>query len=119
MFPNKKNVEPRYDQITLDVNDRHNKIQQILSPSADDAGVWIHQDAWFHLADFDKDFAAEYKIKKAGNGVYAFILSGDVEINGNALNTRDGLGIWDVETLTIKATTNASFLLMEVPMTVN
>ena len=119
VFPNKKNVTPRYDQLTLNLADRHNKIQQVLSPSADDEGVWVHQDAWFSLADFDKGFAAEYKVKKAGNGVYAFILSGDVEINGNALNTRDGLGIWDVETLTIKASSDASFLLMDVPMAVN
>ena len=33
IYPNKKNVTPRYDQITLDLNDRHNKLQQILSPN--------------------------------------------------------------------------------------
>lgn len=119
VFPNKKNVTPRYDQISLNVEDRHNKLQQILSPNADDEGVWIHQDAWFHLGHFDQGFVSDYKIKKQGNGVYAFILSGDVEINGNLLNTRDGLGIWDVDRLTIKASTEAEFLLMEVPMTVN
>src|SRR6188508_2139805 len=43
VFPNKKNVTPRYDQITLNINDRHNKLQQIISPNVDDAGVWIHQ----------------------------------------------------------------------------
>ncbi len=118
VFPNKKNVTPRYDQISLNVKDRHNKLQQILSPNADDEGVWIHQDAWFHLGHFDSGFASDYNLKKEGNGVYAFVLSGDVEINGNVLNTRDGLGIWDVDALHIKASTEAEFLLMEVPMTV-
>ena len=51
VFPNKKNVTPRYDQITLNLADRHNKLQQILSPNAGDAGVWIHQNAWFHLVN--------------------------------------------------------------------
>jgi quercetin 2,3-dioxygenase len=118
LFPNKKNVTPRYDQITLNLVDRKNKLQQIISPNPDDAGVWIHQDAWFHLADFDKDKTADYKVKKTGNGVYAFILNGDVTINDTPLSTRDGLGIWDTDTLTIKASNNAEFLLMDVPMTV-
>lgn len=64
VYPNKRNVTPRYDQISLDEKDRHNKLQQILSPNPDDAGVWIHQDAWFHLGKFDKGFATEYKLKK-------------------------------------------------------
>jgi redox-sensitive bicupin YhaK (pirin superfamily) len=81
VIPNKKNVTPRYDQITLNSADRHNKLQQILSPSPDDQGVWIYQNAWFHLAQFDKGVSADYTIKAKGNGVYAFILSGDVTIN--------------------------------------
>jgi quercetin 2,3-dioxygenase len=116
VFPNKKNVEPRYDQLTLDIKDRHNKLQQVLSPNADDEGVWIHQDAWFHMGNLDKDFQTEYTVRKQGNGVYAFILSGDVTINGNPLNTRDGLGIWNIEKLTIKADSDAEILLMDVPM---
>jgi len=116
VFPDKKNVTPRYDQVTLNMEDRHNKLQQVLSPDPDDAGVWIHQKAWFHLGKFDKGNSAEYIIKAKGNGVYAFILSGDVTINGQPLTTRDGFGIWDVEKLSITADTDAEFLLMEVPM---
>lgn len=116
VYPNQRNVKPRYDQITLNAADRKNRLQQIISPNADDAGVWIHQDAWFHLADFDAGKTAEYQIHKAGNGVYAFVLKGDVSINGQALSTRDGLGIWDVDSFSIEASSNAEFLLMEVPM---
>ncbi|WP_264536314.1 pirin family protein [Flavobacterium sp. N1736] len=116
LFPNKRNVEPRYQQITLDVADRHNKLSQILSPNADDEGVWIHQDAWFHMGNFDAGTTTEYKLKKEGNGVYAFILKGNVTINGQELNTRDAMGISDFETLNIKANTDAEFLLMEIPM---
>jgi quercetin 2,3-dioxygenase len=117
VFPNKKNVTPRYDQITLHIADRHNKLQQILSPDAHDAGVWIHQNAWFHLAQFDKGFSTVYEMKAKDNGVYAFILRGDVSINNQALNARDGFGIWDTDSLSLQADSNAEFLLMEVPMT--
>ena len=116
VYPNQQNVEPRYQQITLNPEDRKNKLQQILSPNADDSGVWIHQDAWFYLGKFDKDFSAIYNLKKEGNGVYAFILSGTLTINGQELETRDGFGIWNTNSLEIKATSDAEFLLMEIPM---
>jgi quercetin 2,3-dioxygenase len=116
IFPNKKNVSPRYDQITLNLEDRQNKLQQILSPSADDAGVWIYQNAWFHIGKFSKGFKADYKIKAKGNGVYAFILNGDVTINDQQLKSRDGFGIWDTDNLSITSDTDSEFLLMEVPM---
>ena len=116
VFPNQQNVEPRYQQISLNPEERKNKLQQILSPNAEDEGVWIHQDAWFHLGKFDKGIAATYSLKKEGSGVYAFILSGNVMINGQELETRDGFGIWQVNSLDIKATSEAEFLLMEIPM---
>ena len=118
VIPNKRGVTPRYDQITLDIKDRENKFQQVLSPNADDEGVWIHQDAWFHMGNFEAGKTANYSIKKSGNGVYAFILSGAVTINGEALSNRDGMGIENAEELTILANTNAEILLMEVPMNV-
>ena len=117
VFPNKRNVTPRYDQITLNINDRHNKLQQILSPSSEDQGVWINQDAWFHLGKFDINFSTNYTLKKKENGVYIFVLKGDISINDQKLNERDGLGIWDIESLKITANSqDAEILLMEVPM---
>ncbi|MCC9073061.1 pirin family protein [Flavobacterium sp. F-65] len=116
LFPNKRNVTPRYQQISLNTEDRHNKLQQVLSPNPDDDGVWIHQDAWFHMGNFDAGTASEYSIKKEGNGLYAFVLKGNVTINGQELNTRDAIGITDFKTVAIKANTDAEFLLMEIPM---
>jgi quercetin 2,3-dioxygenase len=116
VFPNKKNVTPRYDQITLNTADRQNKLQQILSPNTDDEGVWIHQNAWFHLGKFDKGISTDYHLKLKGNGLYLFNLSGELTVNGQTIEARDGFGIWDMEKLHISANSNAEFLLMEVPM---
>ena len=116
VFPNKKNVTPRYDQISLNISDRHNKLQQILSPNVDDEGVWIYQNAWFHLGKFSKGFNADYKLKVRKNGVYAFILNGDVTINDQELKSRDGFGILDTDALRISSDSDSEFLLMEVPM---
>lgn len=116
VFPKYRNVTPRYQQITLDVTEQKNNFAQILSPNADDAGVWIYQDAWFYLADFDKDFTKTYTINKVDNGLYVFVISGIITIDDQELETRDGLGIWDFSTIEITATTDAKFLLMEIPM---
>ena len=118
IFPNKKNVEPRYDQLTLNAEDRKNKLQQILSPSQDDDGVWIHQDAWFHLGSLDEGNTQSYQLKKEGNGVYIFVISGEITVGDQKLNIRDGFGIWDVSEINILADTNAEVLVMEVPMKV-
>lgn len=118
VFPNKKNVEPRYDQLTLNAEDRKNKLQQILSPSQDDDGVWIHQDAWFHLGSLDEGNTQSYQLKKEGNGVYIFVINGEITVGDQKLNNRDGFGIWDVSEINILADTNAEVLVMEVPMKV-
>ncbi|WP_299670369.1 pirin family protein [uncultured Polaribacter sp.] len=120
VFPNKQNVEPRYDQMTLNSADRRNKLQQVLSPNTDDAGVWVHQNAWFHMTRLDKDKTLTYQLKNPkNNGVYVFVLKGDVSINEQKLNERDGLGIWDIATLDFKADSDTELLLMEVPMQLN
>jgi quercetin 2,3-dioxygenase len=116
VFPNRRNVKSRYDQKTLNFSDRHNKLQQIVSPNPDDEGVWVYQNTWFQLGQFDKGFSADYVLKAPDNGVYAFILVGDVTINEQNLKSRDGFGIWGAEKLSIVASTDAEFLLMEVPM---
>ena len=118
MFPNKRNVTPRYDQITLQATDLKNEFYQVLSPNKEDEGVWVYQNAWFHIGQFDKDKSTTYRIKASGNGVYAFVLEGDVTIAGQPLGKRDGFGVWDTNEITVKADSdNAKILLMDVPMT--
>ena len=117
VIPNKRNVAPRYEQISLNPEDRHNKLQQIVSPNPDDAGVWVHQNAWFHLGRFDKNFATEYNLKGTGTGVYAFVINGDFIIDGQKLNKRDAIGITETDKINIEAENDgAEILLIEVPM---
>lgn len=116
VFPKAQNVTPRYGQITLNADDRKNKFQQIVSPNQNSEGVWINQDAWFHLGKFDQGQQINYELKQNGNGVYVFVLSGDVAVNGTELNKRDGIGVWDTNSISFKMNSEAEVLLMEVPM---
>jgi len=116
VFPNQKNVQPRYDQITMDESKMKNNFLQVLSPSKDDEGVWIHQNAWFSMGLLDKSTSLNYQLNNKDNGVYAFIIDGAVTINNEALAQRDGLGISETDAFTVTASENAKVLLMEVPM---
>ena len=117
VIPNKRNVTPRYDQITLNLMERQNRLQQIVSPNPDDEGVWIHQNAWFHIGTFDKSTSIDYSLKLTGNGVYAFVLKGQFAIENLLLEQRDGLGITGTNKITISAIEQDSeILIMEVPM---
>lgn len=116
LFPKEQNTPPRYDQKKIESSGRHNAFQQIVSPHADDVGVQIGQDAWFHLADFDNSFSKEYILKKQGNGVYIFVREGKIKVQDQNLERRDGLGVSETTSIPITALEDSQILLMEVPM---
>jgi redox-sensitive bicupin YhaK (pirin superfamily) len=117
IFPRSQDIPPRYDQTEL--NDLHlaNTLHQVLSPNPSDQGVWIHQDAWFHIGTFDEGIETVYPIKKEGTGIYAFVLEGSFDINGQRLEKRDALGIWEILELSIRSLDlNSRLLLIDLPM---
>jgi redox-sensitive bicupin YhaK (pirin superfamily) len=117
IFPKQKNVKPRYDQKNFSDAEKKNKLLTIVSPlGSNDPGVQIHQDAWFSLGKLEKNFKTSYSLHNKENGVYAFVIEGEVTINDEKLNRRDGLGITEIDTLKINADTDSEILLMEVPI---
>ncbi len=119
VFPNKKNVTPRYNQVSLASIQKTNEFYQILSPDPDDEGIWIHQQAWFHLGEFTQDKEINYHMKGKNSGLYVFVIEGSAVVGENELQRRDGLGISSVENITLNINANSKILLMEVPMSVS
>lgn len=117
VFPNKKNVSPRYDQISIREIEKKDQLYQILSPNLNEQGVWIHQNAWFHLGDLSEGWNGNYELKDKKNGVYIFVINGNVTVNGFELMSRDGLGISETESIYIQSKNQTKLLVMEVPMT--
>ena len=116
VFPKKQNVTPRYDQMSVRDLKKPNDFYQVLSPNSEDAGMWVHQDTWFHLGEFDVEKSLDYTLKKPGNGVYVFVIEGSFNVEGENLKKRDAIGIWDTETITFTAQSESKVLLVEVPM---
>lgn len=116
LFPNKRDVQPRYDQITLDADKLSRGLTQVLSPNPDDEGVWIHQDAWFHMGDLKAGQTETYTWRKPGNGAYVFVISGSVKIGDATLKERDAMGISETDSITLEMLNPGRVLIMEFPM---
>jgi redox-sensitive bicupin YhaK (pirin superfamily) len=116
IFPNKKDMEPRYDQLSIGDIAQANELIQILSPDKEDQGVWIHQNAWFHIGNFAAGKSTSYSLNREDSGVYIFLLEGELEVEGQLMEKRDGMGIQGKSEISFTPTKSSSVLLMEVPM---
>jgi redox-sensitive bicupin YhaK (pirin superfamily) len=116
VFPEKQNIEPRYDQKLFSADGRLGQFQNIVSPDRNDNGVWINQQAWFWFVDFKAGQSDTFTIKRSGNGVYFFVLEGTVIVAGEQLERRDGIGIENAENVEVEATEDCQLLVMDVPM---
>ena len=119
LFPNKRNVTPRYDQIAIRSLAKENSLYQVLSPNKDDDGVWIHQNAWFNIGEYEKSTTETYSIHSKENGVYLFVIEGNINIDGQILEKRDGFGVWDTDQIEFTAEKSSKVLLMELPMQIS
>jgi redox-sensitive bicupin YhaK (pirin superfamily) len=117
VFPKLKDIKPRYDQKAFSVEGRKNQFQTIVSPlGSKDGGMGMNQDAWFSLTNLEQSKELNYTPKLATNGVYAFLIEGEAEVNGQILGRRDALGISETNEILIKANTDSEILLIDVPM---
>lgn len=116
VFPKIENIQPRYEQKTFLPEYRVNKLQEVVSPIKGNEGLWINQDAWFNLGNFSSGFSTSYALHQKGNGVYIFVLEGNLMVNDQKLLRRDGFGIWDAESISLLTESDTEVLLIEVPM---
>lgn len=116
VIPNKQGVTPRYQQAHFPKADRQNQWQQIVSPSSTDEGLWIHQNAWFQLGNFEAGQSSTYQFKGQGTGLYIFVLNGSLKVGEQELQTRDGLAIWNTDVVNFQFSEASEVLLMEVPL---
>lgn len=111
--PKELNIKPRYEQKSFDLKDRLNTLQVVVAPDNENA-VWINQDAWFSQIHLQNN-TFTYQLYKPSNGVYVFVISGSVEIDGETLNKRDGIEINETESFELSSK-DAEVLFIEIPM---
>lgn len=116
ILPKKVGVSPRYDQKKFDEEGRKNKFQIIVSPDGRENSLSINQDAFFSLANLSQKQSLSYKRKNSSNGVYIFLIRGDLTVAGETLKERDALGLLGTDDILLTAENESSVLVIEVPM---
>lgn len=114
IFPEQKNLEPGYEQVRYARDEKLNRLRLIGSRDGRDGSITIHQDVSLYASVLEagKDLSLDI-----GDGRRAFVqlISGDIEVNGETLAAGDGAQIEGVDTIAIAATTDAEFLLFDLP----
>lgn len=118
VYPNERDLTPRYETFRYENLDMKNRFAQLVSPSPEDEGSWVHQDTWFYLGNFEAGHTENYVLQNRANGVYAFVIEGSISLGDRKLERRDGLGISDTGKIQFTAQTDSRILFMEVPMAI-
>jgi redox-sensitive bicupin YhaK (pirin superfamily) len=118
VFPDKENVKPRYDQKSFDIENQMNTFVNVVSPEDKNNGeaLWVYQQTFFHLGIFENNSTTTYKVKIPKNGVYLFLIEGEIEVDNQILKSKDAIEIVDFDQFEIKINTQSKILLVEVPM---
>lgn len=118
IFPEKNGLEPRYDQKDFSKLNKKDSLINVVSPRSDqnENALWINQQAYLHLGEFESDKKIDYHLKNNNHGVYVFLIEGEAEVSGDILRRRDALGIRDTNEFTIEFKKPSKVLLIEVPM---
>lgn len=116
IFPDSQNLEPRYDSVKIDHSKAYNEFMPIVVPRGEKGGAWINQDAWISIANIEKGSSAEYALKNPSHGIYIFVITGSVDVEGTKLEPRDGMGVSEVERITVEADSVSEVIIIEVPM---
>ena len=116
LFPKEMNIEPRYDQKNFTNKLKLNELTTLISPEKTSDTLWINQDATFSMGDFEAGETINYTMKTPGNGAYIFVIVGSAKINGQQLNKRDAIGVYDTGSLFIETEAFTRLLIMDIPM---
>ena len=118
VLPKEKCISPRYDQRELNTSAMSNHFQLIVAPLDDELEnvIQINQDAYFSMAEVDVGQTINYEKHHDNNGVYFFVIDGNINIGTQALGKRDGMGVTETDSFEITAKEKSKILCMEVPM---
>ncbi len=113
LFPAAKGLTPSYEDRSIAVGDKHNRLLLVAAPQGRDGTLAIQQDAQIWLGQLDAGFHLTQPLQPDRHA-WLQVLSGSITAAGTPLSAGDALAVSDMDELSIAATTNAEVLLFDL-----
>ena len=113
LLPERRGIEPSYEQRSFDPAGRCNRWQLVASRDAAEGSLLIHQDARIYLLDLQQGNSTEYTLE---NDRHAWIqvLRGTVNVSGHLLAAGDGAAVSDEAHLFFEAPGDAEIMFFNL-----
>lgn len=113
LFPERRGLEPGYEQRPFPRDERQNQLRLVASPNGDSGSLTIHQDARVHLGALERGTEI-FQALTSGRHAWLQVLGGRVTVNGEALQAGDGCSVSDEPGITVRAESDADILFFDL-----
>jgi redox-sensitive bicupin YhaK (pirin superfamily) len=113
LFPERKGIEPSYEQKQFPDEERHNRLRLVASRDTANGSLLIQQDARIFLSQIDDGVQISHNLPE-DRRAWLQVLRGSVSLNGDDLQTSDGAAVSEETLLTIQATSDAEIMLFDL-----
>ncbi|MFN4285790.1 MAG: pirin family protein [Lacibacter sp.] len=114
--PRLQNIPPRYQRRSFPQPQRHNRLVTVVSNEEGPGHCWINQNARLSLGSFDAHMEQHYPLNPMNKGLFLYVIDGSLQAGGVTLEAGDAAGFWETDSLHIRTTSAAHYLLIETPI---
>ena len=115
VIPKEMGIKPSYEQKSFSKIPK-NKLNLVVSCNKEKNSIYIAQDAYFSIGNFENYKEGMYKLNNPKNGVYAFVIKGSINLEDKKLESGDAAEITETGVVKFKADEESNILIIEIPM---
>lgn len=113
LFPERKGLEPGYEQNHFEEGDLANQLRLIASRDGRDGSLTVHQDVSLFASKLEPGAVVDHRLDEGRYG-WLHVVDGSVQLNGVPLEGGDGAAIEEEDLLHITADRNSEILLFDL-----
>jgi hypothetical protein len=114
IMPNERGLEPGVEQKVFTAADRTDRMLKAISGEGG-AAVRVHQDAHVFVSRLNEGASVEQQLGRE-RGVYLYVIEGDVDANGEQMQTGDAAQITDESSVRVSANDVSELILVDVAL---